>query len=240
MSTCTIEGCGKARKARGWCAAHWWRWRHHGDPLGSAYTPTACSIEGCAEVAVSRGWCSRHYQRYRKWGDPTAGYPSPGELSERDRFESKFSKGDGCWEWTAALNHKGYGQFRAGSRDVPAHRYSYALYVGPIPTGMQIDHLCMNRRCVNPRHLRVVTNKQNGEHKGRSSNNTSGFRGVSFAANVGKWVASVRHHGDFYYAGLHETAEAAGRAAKELRNRLYTHNDIDRRSPWSPQGSLDS
>ena len=228
MKECAIGGCSKPAKARGWCGAHWWRWRQHGDPLGSAHTPTACAVEGCADLARSRGWCSRHYQRYRKWGDPTDGHPSPGALTEWDRFESKIAKTGDCWEWMAGLNHKGYGNFKVGGRDVPAHRYSYALHVGTIPDGKQIDHKCRNRRCVNPAHLRVVTNKENGEHKGVAINNTSGYRGVQ-RHKSGKWVASVRHKGDLHYGGIFSTPEEANEAAVALRNRLYTHNDLDRR-----------
>ena len=67
---------------------------------------------------------------------------------------------DGCWDWTAYRNRDGYGQF-AGEGNSLAHRVSYAGLVAPIPNGLQIDHLCRNRSCVNPSHLEVVTLQEN-------------------------------------------------------------------------------
>lgn len=66
-----------------------------------------------------------------------------------------------CWEWTASLR-KGYGQFGVAARDVEyAHRIAYELLVDTIPEGMQLDHLCRVRHCVNPEHLEVVTPGEN-------------------------------------------------------------------------------
>lgn len=76
-----------------------------------------------------------------------------------ERFERKFAKRiDGCWEWTAYKDaDSGYGQFSIGpSKPAWAHRVSYETYIGPIPDGMQVDHLCRNRGCVNPAHLEAV------------------------------------------------------------------------------------
>lgn len=63
------------------------------------------------------------------------------------RFLDKVDRDpDGCWLWTAGLRGAGYGHFRAeGGKLTAAHRWSYARYVGPIPAGMEIDHLCRNR-----------------------------------------------------------------------------------------------
>ena len=67
----------------------------------------------------------------------------------------------GCWIWMGCQRGKGYGCLRVNGRMMRAHRYSYELHVGPIPAGLQIDHLCRNRLCVNPAHLEPVVNRVN-------------------------------------------------------------------------------
>lgn len=95
---------------------------------------------------------------------PTSG------LSERERLLAKVSKdpNTGCWNWTGALQANGYasmrvqrGEARAGWRTTSGHRLAFELYRGPIPEGMELDHLCRNRRCVNPDHLEVVDRATN-------------------------------------------------------------------------------
>ena len=82
-----------------------------------------------------------------------------------ERFWPKVKKGanvEDCWEWTAWVNVGGYGCFTdTDNKAVMAHRYSYELRSGPIPDGLVLDHLCRNRRCVNPAHLEPVTQREN-------------------------------------------------------------------------------
>jgi hypothetical protein len=66
-----------------------------------------------------------------------------------------------CWLWTASQNGLGYGQFRETDRMVRPHRWVYAATFGPIPAGLDIDHLCRVRHCVNPAHLEAVTEREN-------------------------------------------------------------------------------
>jgi len=75
-----------------------------------------------------------------------------------DRFWSKVNKTETCWLWTAATTD-GYGMFSIGGqagRMHRAHRVSFEALVGSIPEGLQIDHLCRVRNCVNPEHLEPV------------------------------------------------------------------------------------
>lgn len=82
-------------------------------------------------------------------------------------FLSKIREGNnGCWEW-AGHKRGGYGRFTIKSRLLSAHRYSYELFRKPIPVGLQIDHLCRNKACVNPNHLEVVTNQENCQRRTR-------------------------------------------------------------------------
>ncbi len=73
----------------------------------------------------------------------------------------------GCWIWLGALHRNGYGNIRVGSmKDGTrghrvAHRALYEALVGPIPAGMELDHLCRVRSCVNPAHLEPVTRREN-------------------------------------------------------------------------------
>lgn len=85
-------------------------------------------------------------------------------MTPLDRFNRKTHRLDnGCIEWTGADSGDGYGRFyvsRAIGR-VGAHRWAYEHHVGPIPKGMQLDHLCRNTLCVNPAHLEPVTCREN-------------------------------------------------------------------------------
>lgn len=67
----------------------------------------------------------------------------------------------GCWKWTGTILNCGYGQIQIHKAKYVAHRLSYELFISPIPKGLQIDHLCRNRRCVNPAHLEPVTCQEN-------------------------------------------------------------------------------
>lgn len=66
-----------------------------------------------------------------------------------------------CWQWTAALNWRGRPKFRGDGRDVYAYRWVYEKMFGLIQPPLQLDHLCMNKACVNPWHLEKVTAKEN-------------------------------------------------------------------------------
>lgn len=90
-------------------------------------------------------------------------------LSEPERLKRAFEKrvdrtGD-CWIWTGYVNPNGYGQLGTilqGKKDtILAHRLSWMLFRGPLVEGLVIDHLCRDRRCVNPEHLELVTNTEN-------------------------------------------------------------------------------
>lgn len=77
------------------------------------------------------------------------------------RFWAKVDRNADCWEWRGPRNAKGYGRFHASGASEMAHRTSVRLDGRDIPNGMEVDHICRNRGCVNPSHLRVVTHREN-------------------------------------------------------------------------------
>ena len=76
-----------------------------------------------------------------------------------------------CIEWNGTITKCGYGQIRLDGKLFYVHRVAYTLYHGSIPKGLQIDHLCRNRKCFNPEHLEAVTNKENSIRGLTGSNN---------------------------------------------------------------------
>jgi hypothetical protein len=83
-------------------------------------------------------------------------------MTIEERFLAKVARVAGCWNWTACLNNRGYGVFGVSDGEViNAHRWSYQNWIGPIPEGLEIDHLCRNKQCVNPAHLEAVTHLEN-------------------------------------------------------------------------------
>lgn len=137
--------------------------------------------------------------------------------------------GGDCLLWPGATSSGGYGQFGWEGRTLYAHVTAYTLVHGPVPPGMEVDHIkCVSRACIHQDHLRLATRKQNGQNRqALPGNNTSGLQGVSWHKASGMWTARVQDAGRVHAAYFHDKDDAADWVlAKRLE--LFTHNEIDR------------
>lgn len=81
-----------------------------------------------------------------------------------------------CWIWTGTLSFYGYGTMVINTKSTRVHRFSYEIHKGKIPEGLVIDHLCRNKKCVNPEHLEAVTGTEN-LRRGKEATKTHCKRG---------------------------------------------------------------
>ena len=151
------------------------------------------------------------------------------EMTPEYRFWSKVDKTGECWTWAGATSAQGYGTFLHGGENRRAHRVSYELSVGPIPGGAQIDHACRNEACVRPEHLRIASAAENMQNLVARSNSKSGIRGVTYRADVGKWLAKAQRNGEQHYLGLHATADSAERAVASWRRENMPFSEMDKK-----------
>lgn len=192
-----------------------------GNPMPSQRT---CSITNCNRVHIARGWCEIHYRRWKRHGDPT-GKSTETPLAER-LWSGAVADGTGCWPWQRSRDPSGYGRIQVGGRStnggrlLGAHRIAYKLVKGPIPEGLQIDHLCRNRRCINPDHLEAVTMRENT------------LRGFGVAACHARQTHCKRGHPfDEANTDRGEAGRRRCRICTRLRVRARYHNEsIDERA----------
>lgn len=117
----------------------------------------------------------------------------------------------GCWLWTASRHHTtGYGSFGFEGKIIAAHRYSYRMVVGPIPEGLELDHLCANRACANPFHIEPVTHAENNR---RSAARRTKSRGC------GHTYDGVDFRGHRICTACHKASAARGWKAYDERQR---------------------
>ena len=132
------------------------------------------------------------------------------------RFWSKVGFDESCWIWNGSGNGTGYGSFWDGARTVYAHRWSYEFCVRPIPVGLQIDHLCRVRSCVNPEHLEPVTPQ------------TNTLRGVGLTAQNAVKTHCIRGHPYNEANTYYEKKGRQCRVCTKLRSRVKRAKNRER------------
>lgn len=102
----------------------------------------------------------------------------------------------GCWRWTGSIAGNGYGHFWTNNAYHQAHLLVYILFVGPLPEGLEPDHLCRNRWCVNPGDIEFVTHAVNSQRGARAVLSPDQARAIRAAHRSGRGVRSLaREHG---------------------------------------------
>lgn len=136
-----------------------------------------------------------------------------------ERFWAKVNKTAACWEWTASKHSTGYGQFSGNQNG--AHRIAYTLCIDPIPEGMEVDHICHNRGCVNPAHLRLATHQENGRYITNRADNLSGKTGVHWSKGKSKWKAQIFFGGKNQHLGYFVDLAVAIKARQAAEAEMF-------------------
>lgn len=143
-----------------------------------------------------------------------------------ERFWSKVTLADDpktCWEWTRSKRN-GYGQFNLVGIPRATHRLAYTDTYGPIPDGMVVDHICHNRACVRPTHLRLLSPQANIQNRGGpNANNSSGHLGVRKCSVTGRFYGRVKVDGHEHHTPRFDTPAEADVAIQILRKQLTPH-----------------
>jgi hypothetical protein len=135
-----------------------------------------CKFEGCDRWAWAQGYCGTHYHRMKREGIIKTKRVMKDDLA---RFHTKYvvNEDTGCWNWIGVMHPSEYGHFgiTVNGKVVQkrAHRFSFEKLVGPIPHGEIIRHICNNRKCVNPDHLKSGTSSDNMQDCLRSGRHCS-------------------------------------------------------------------
>ena len=131
-----------------------------------------------------------------------------------DRLWPRTDRSSGCWLWLGGTR-EGYGAISVKGRTTGAHVVAWQLTHGrPVPPGQMVDHLCHNRRCINPHHLRVVTPSQNQQNRrGASRNSQTGVRNVYPRRNGYIVKVAGKYIGDFQNLAEAEAAAVEARRA---------------------------
>lgn len=179
--------------------------------------PLTCEVADCDKPAKQRRMCYMHFGRWRKHGstdDPIAPWQA--------RFWSKVNKTSGCWLWTSATDHAGYGLLGGRAPERAAHRLAWRIVRGD-PGDRHVLHTCDNPPCVRPRHLFLGDDAANHADMASKRRSTWGERNTH-AKLAAEEVREIRR------------LAASGVRQREIAERFsisrITVSDIHRRKSW--------
>lgn len=178
-----------------------------------------CSVAGCIALASARNLCNVHYQRVRRHGttDARAVMHSTPEAS----FAARTVERDGHLIWTGAITSDGYGSIRVSGRMVGAHRYAWEQANGPIPEGMNVDHICHTPVCVNADHLRLANTVQNMQNRSGSNRGRKHALPRNVYMYRSSYGVSINTGGKPQFFGLYPTLEEASVVAEQKRHEFF-------------------
>lgn len=145
--------------------------------------------------------------------------PGPQAKPTADVFEDSYipEPNSGCWIWTKKLHRAGYGLLNIkgprGWKWKYAHRYAYETSVGPVPEGLELDHKCRNRCCVNPAHLEPVTHQENCRRGDAGKPSAEQKRLLTHCINGHEFSTE----NTFIYLGKYRMCRACGRERMRRR-----------------------
>lgn len=171
---CLVDDCPGKRSARGYCQKNYVQKKRAGE-FTDLRPRRKANPDECSGEPVARGYCHKHYTQKRLAGEFTDLRPKREHNLDaeglRDHIKANSVAEDTgyrtpCWTWTGAMVGP-YGQTSyndpdaATRRPIRTHRLSYLVFNGPLVSDLVVDHMCRHKACVNPEHLRQVTQSEN-------------------------------------------------------------------------------
>lgn len=220
--TCTIEGCDRKSFAKGWCSAHYNRWRRNGDPGGADVQArrTGCKVEGCDAKHQGQGYCQTHRYRWRSNGDPLVTRPPGAPAGES---HSHYRGQDVRY----AAVHRRLSKYRGRARDLDCINCGSVADAWAYQFGAPDERICEKAGLPYSTDLSYYQpmcrpcHSQFDALRGWEQPTYFG-RGTSFLKRGGRWRAYATLDGKQYNGGRYDSQEEAARAAEMLRSRLLT------------------
>lgn len=237
MKTCKY--CEKEIYAKGVCKKHYEQIRRKGIVYETNWEkqPSVCMVAGCPNIPKAKGFCDRHYQQVRDFGevkgDPTRTKFSPNEIITKRNTGIIVLRGENAEETGRAIidradiervKDKKWHLTTVGYAATDGGKTRLTNYLLGVKTSKEIviDHINRNKLDNRRKNLRICTKGINALNSKLRSDNTSGYRGVSWDKSKGKWFAHIGVNGENTYIGRYKTKIEAIRAYREARKKYYT------------------